>query len=82
MQIALRHLQECFYMQSSEMMLAYKILTSIQTQFKLKTTLILFFVNPCLSVNFGVMQETFSLVGIFAKRIARHNRCIPGQVVT
>ena len=26
MQIALRHLQECFYMQSSEMMLAYKIL--------------------------------------------------------
>ena len=43
MQIALRHLRECFYMQSSEMMLAYKILTNIQTQVKLKTTLILFF---------------------------------------
>ena len=48
MQIALRHLQECFYMQSSEMMLACKILTNIQTQVKLKTTLILFFFNPCI----------------------------------
>ena len=38
MQIALRHLQECFYMQSSEMMLAYKILTNIQTKVELKTT--------------------------------------------
>ena len=33
-------------------------------------------------VNFGVMQETFPSVGIFVKRIARHNRYIPGQVVT
>ena len=33
-------------------------------------------------VNFGVMQETFASVGIFVKRIARHNRYIPGQVVT
>ena len=28
------------------------------------------------------MKETFASVGIFEKRIARHNRYIPGQVVT
>ena len=28
------------------------------------------------------MQETFPSVGFFLKRIARHNRYIPGQVVT
>ena len=48
MQIALRHLQECFYMQSSEMMLAYKISTNIQTHVELKTILILVF---CLSLT-------------------------------